>query len=91
MLNVSTALLCLGIGGKLLLKPENSKPLQDAVKATPLKFLLLETDGPFVKPIKPEGVSKNSWIKARNTSLILPAVAQRIALIKDVAVEDVLK
>ena len=83
--------LCLGIGGTLLMREDISAPLQDAVKSTPLEYLMLETDGPYVKPVKPEGISKKIWIKARNTSLILPAVAQRIAGLKDIAVEDVIR
>ena len=83
--------LCLGIGGTLLMKPEYSEPLQNAVAAVPMEYLLLETDGPYVKPEKPEEITGKKWTKARNTSLILPAVASRIAEIKGLAVEDVLK
>ena len=83
--------LCLGIGGTLLMRQDISAPLKEAVKSTPLEYLMLETDGPYVKPLKPEGISKKSWIKARNTALILPAVAKRIAELKDISVEEVLK
>ena len=83
--------LCLGIGGTLLMKPEYSDPLQKAVAAVPIKYLLLETDGPYVKPGRPEGITGKKWTKARNTSLILPAVASRIAEIKEIAVEDVFR
>lgn len=83
--------LCLGIGGTLLMGPEISGPLHDAVKQTPLEYLILETDGPYVKPMRPDGFSKKAWGKARNTSLILPAVANRIAEIKDISTEDVLR
>lgn len=82
--------LCLGIGGTLLMKPEYSEPLKNAVAAVPMEYLLLETDGPYVKPERPEGITGKKWTKARNTSLILPAVASRIAEIKGIAVEDVL-
>ena len=81
--------LCLGIGGTLLMKPEISTPLQEAVKATPMEYLLLETDGPYVKPVRTEGITKKQWDKARNTSLILPAVAVKIAELKGIPVEDV--
>lgn len=83
--------LYLGIGGNILMRPEISALLQDAVVNTPLEYLVLETDGPYVKPIKPENISKKSWMKARNTSLILPAVAQRVAELKGISVEDVLR
>lgn len=83
--------LCLGIGGKLLLKPERTKLMEQAVKETPIEFLLLETDGPFVKPDRPDSVTGKRWERARNTSLILPAVAGRIAELKGMSVEDVLR
>lgn len=81
--------LALGIGGMLLMKKEISDPLRDVVSETPLEYLLLETDGPFVKPEKPEGFSRKQWEKARNTSLILPAVAAEIAKIKGLSVTEV--
>lgn len=40
----------LGIGGYLLQGTETSRALEEAVKETPLEFLVLETDGPYVKP-----------------------------------------
>ena len=69
--------LHLGIGGALLMKPEYSEPLRRAVAEVPLEYLLLETDGPYVKPERPEDISGKKWSKARNTSLILPAVAAK--------------
>ncbi len=83
--------LCLGIGGSLLMRPKISEPLCEAVKETPAKYLLLETDGPFVKPMRPENIIRKKWEKARNTSLILPSVANRIAELKNLPVEDVLR
>lgn len=47
--------LLLGIGGYLLQETETSRSLEEAVKETPLEFLVLETDGPYVKPKAPEG------------------------------------
>lgn len=41
--------LCLGIGGSILMKREISDPICESVRETPLNYLLLETDGPFVK------------------------------------------
>lgn len=83
--------LCLGIGGSLLMKPEISEPLCEAVKETPLTSLLLETDGPFVKPIRSENITKKRWEKARNTSLILPSIAARIAELKCITADDVMR
>lgn len=83
--------LHLGIGGTLLMKPEISEPLRQSVVAVPLEYLLLETDGPYVKPVKPEDISGKKWTKARNTGLILPAVAAKIAEIKGVTADEVMK
>lgn len=83
--------LSLGIGGTLLMKPEYRKQLEEAVIATPVEYLLLETDGPYVKPAKPESVSGKKWREARNTSLILPAIAERIAELKGMEAEDVIR
>ena len=83
--------LCLGIGGTLLMKPEYRKQLEEAVIATPVEYLLLETDGPYVKPERPDDVTGKKWRKARNTSLILPAVAEKIAELKGMEVDDVIR
>ena len=83
--------LCLGIGGSLLMKPAFREKLEQAVKATPVEYLLLETDGPAVKPEKPAAVTDKKWTNARSTSLILPAVAERIAELKGMATEDVIR
>lgn len=80
--------LFLGIGGALLCPEPNREALEQAVRATPLEALLLETDGPFVRPPN-ETLSKKQWKKTRNTSLILPAVARRIAELKGVPAEEV--
>ena len=83
--------LCLGIGGTLLMKPKYRRQLEETVIATPIEYLLLETDGPYVKPERPDAVTGKKWIKARNTSLILPAVAEKIAYLKGISVEEVLR
>lgn len=80
--------LMLGIGGSLLQKPEFCADLEDAVRQTPIAYLLLETDGPYVKPMCPSLTGKQRR-KARNTSLILPAVAKKIAELKGMTQEDV--
>lgn len=79
--------LCLGIGGALL--QENAQPLEEAVRQTPLEYLLLETDGPYVKPARPEEISGKQWKRARNTSLILPDIAEKIARLKEIPTSQV--
>ena len=81
--------LHLGIGGALLQTPERCAALEAAVRETPLSFLLLETDGPYVKPARPEGMGSKAWQKTRNSGLILPAVAERIAELKGVPPQTV--
>ena len=81
---------CLGIGGTLLTSTTEGKQLADSVKEIPMEFLLLETDGPYVRPDVPDDISKKKWMKARNTSLILLAVAKRIAEIKGISTEEVI-
>lgn len=83
--------LCLGIGGTLLMKPEYREQLEQAVIATPMEYLLLETDGPYVKPERPDSVTGKKWRKSRNTSLILPAIAERIAELKSLEVSEVIE
>lgn len=81
--------LYLGIGGTLLMKPEISQPLVESVESTRLTAMILESDGPYVRPVKPKNISKNQWNKACNTSLILPAVLKRISEIKGAYLEEV--
>lgn len=78
--------LYLGIGGKLLSKRAGA--LEEAVRETPLEFLLLETDGPYLSPFSPNLTEKQQR-SARNNSLILPAVIARIAELKNTSYEAV--
>lgn len=72
----------IGIGGKLLCEAD-AAALEDAVKNVPLSHLLVETDAPFVLPDLGKDVcSKKKREKLRNTSLILPAVLERIAFLR---------
>lgn len=70
----------LGIGGSLLC--DDCSELEKTVIHTPLEYIILETDGPYVKPARPEEISGKKWNKARNTSLIIPDIARRIAALK---------
>lgn len=72
---------------ELQVKPENDSNTGEI----PLEFLVLETDGPYVKPMKPEGISGEQWEKSINTSLIIPDVAERIAKLKGIDVQEVEK
>ena len=82
--------LHIGIGGKLLGAPEQVTALEEAVRQTPLSHILLETDGPYVKPAN-TGLPEKPLQKSRNTSLILPAVASRIAELKGISAEEVVR
>lgn len=78
----------IGIGGMLLSKHDSRKLLEETVARIPIESILLETDGPYVKP-ECSTVSGKQLRKARNTSLILPAVSSRIAALKGIEKEDV--
>lgn len=82
--------LAIGIGGMILQNPEKCREIDDAVRQTPIENILIETDGPFVLPDF-ECASKKQRQKTRNTSMILPGVAQRIAEIKGMTREEVEK
>lgn len=69
--------LYLGVGGFITMGNLN---LEDAVRKTPLDFIILETDCPFVTP-KP--------FTGRNTPLNIPNIAQKLADIKGISVEEV--
>ena len=67
----------LGIGSKLL---EDNTELWEAVRSVPLSALLVETDAPYLRPdISGVNTSNRQQKKARNSSLILPSVIERIA------------
>lgn len=80
--------LKLGIGGALLEQSGRLPALEEAVARTPLESILLETDAPYVKPACPDLPAKRLR-KARNTGLILPAVARRVAELKGLTPEEV--
>ena len=70
----------LGIGGVLTFK--NSK-LKDVVKEIDLKYILLETDSPFLTPEPFRGT--------KNEPYNVIYVAKKIAEIKNISLEDVLE
>ena len=79
----------LGIGGTLLQDNEAGETLREIVRQIPLEHLLLETDAPYVHPSCDVITSSKMRSKVRNTSLILPAVAQKIAELKSIEAETV--
>ena len=82
--------LKLGIGGALLMDTPKKLAFEQAVISTSLENFLLETDGPYVKPNCPN-FQKKQMKKTRNSSMILPAVAKRVAELKNVPLEEVLQ
>lgn len=71
----------LGIGGVITFK--NSKTLNDVVKNIDLKYLLLETDSPYLSPEPFRG--------QKNEPYNIIYVAKKIAEIKNISLEEVLK
>lgn len=71
----------IGVGGVVTFR--NSKKLKQVVEAIPLDAILLETDCPYLAPVPFRG--------KRNCSCYLNYVAEEIAGIKSVPVEDVIR
>ena len=71
----------IGIGGVVTFK--NAKKLVNVVKEIPLTSIVLETDCPYLAPVPYRG--------KRNSSLYLPYVAEKIAEIKGVSIEEVVR
>ena len=69
----------IGVGGVVTFK--NGKKLKEVVEYTPLDRIVLETDAPYLAPTPHRG--------KRNHSLFLPLVAEAIASIKKVDVNEV--
>lgn len=74
-----------GIGGSILQLEERAKDLWEAVSAIPLERILLETDAPFILPYCKDVIQPKLLRRARNTSLILPAVIAKIAELKGIS------
>lgn len=70
----------IGIGGVVTFK--NAKKLKDVVEAIPLERILLETDCPYMTPEPYRG--------KRNQSSYLQYVAEKIAELKGISVEEVI-
>ncbi len=70
----------LGIGGPLTYK--NSK-LPEIIKNIDLQYIVLETDSPFLPPIRHRG--------QRNESAYIVEIAEKIAEIKNISIQEVAK
>lgn len=71
----------IGIGGPVTFK--NGQPQQDVVKQIDLNKLLIETDGPYLTPVPFRG--------KRNESAYLQYVVEKIAEIRNLKEEEVIK
>ncbi len=71
----------IGVGGVITFK--NARRLPDVVASAPLSQIVLETDAPYMAPVPYRG--------KRNDSGYLPLVAEKIAQIKGVTPEEVVR
>ena len=60
-----------------------------ATTIIPLDRILVETDAPFILPYWKDVIQPKPLRRARNTSLILPAVIKKIAELKGISPEEV--
>ena len=67
-----------GIGGVVTFK---NSTLPDIVREMPLEHIVLETDAPYLAPVPYRG--------KRNQAKYIPLIAEKIALIKGISVEEV--
>jgi len=79
----------IGIGGSVLQPEERAKDLWEAIPHIPLERILIETDAPFILPYCKDVLAPKLLRRARNTSLILPAVIEKIAQLKGVTPAEV--
>ena len=80
-----------GIGGSVLQLEERAKDLWEAIPHIPLNRILVETDAPFILPYCKDVIQPKLLRRARNTSLILPAVINKIAELKNISADEVEK
>ena len=79
----------IGIGGSVLQLEERAKDLWEAIPHIPLDRILVETDAPFILPYCKDVIQPKLLRRARNTSLILAAVINKIAELKGISAEEV--
>ena len=70
----------LGIGGTISYKTSN---LDKVLPEIPLEKIVLETDSPYLTPVPYRGT--------RNKSSYIPVIAQKLAEIKQITIEEVAK
>lgn len=70
----------IGVGGVVTFR--NAKKLKEVVEYTPLESILLETDSPYLAPVPYRG--------RRNSALYIPYIAEEIARIKGISVDEVM-
>ena len=78
-----------GIGGSVLQLEERAKDLWESIPHIPLDRILIETDAPFILPYCKDVIQPKILRRARNTSLILPAVIEKIAELKCISADEV--
>ena len=78
-----------GIGGSVLQLEERAKDLREAIPYIPLDRVMVETDAPFILPYCKDVIQPKLLRRARNTSLILPAVINKIAELKGLPADEV--
>jgi len=78
-----------GIGGSILQQEERAKDLWEAISHIPLERILVETDAPYILPYCKDVLPPKLLRRARNTSLILPAVIKKIADLKGISADEV--
>ena len=62
---------------------KNAKKLKEVAEYVPLKSILLETDSPYLAPAPYRG--------KRNSALYIPYIAEEIARIKGISVDEVME
>ena len=78
-----------GIGGSVLQQEERAKDLWGAIPHIPLDRILVETDAPYILPYCKDVLPPKLLRRAKNTSLILPAVIEKIAQLKNISADEV--
>ena len=78
----------IGIGGSVLQLEERAKDLWEAIPNIPLERILVETDAPFILPYCKDVLPPKLLRRTRNTSLILPAVIEKIAGLKGISDDE---
>ena len=81
----------IGIGGSVLQLEERASNIWEAITSIPLDRILVETDAPFILPYCKDVIQPKLLRRARNTSLILPAVIKKIAELKGLSSDEVEK